>query len=139
MPDTAKPKAVIFFPNGTAAVFDQYDQQMGKYQRGGHLNTVRLLAADGFELKDLDVTGTAPPQKPRPDASLEKISATIPDVVVLSVRRAELLAALGCIKAASRSEGCPPFYLEEVVGFLDAVTDQLFPLCPKLQVLIDRL
>lgn len=54
----ARPVNVMFFPNGMAAVFDQYGQQMGKYQGAGkHPEVIAALKADGYDWRDMRVDG----------------------------------------------------------------------------------
>ncbi len=65
MSDLTKPAAVIFFGNGTAAVFDAAGRQMPRYQRGWHGTTVAALEADGVDWRTLDVTG-CPLRSPPP-------------------------------------------------------------------------
>lgn len=57
-----RPVCIVFFPNGTACVGDQYDRQMGKYQVGKHADTIEALKADGYDWRDLQVTGTPQPR-----------------------------------------------------------------------------
>jgi hypothetical protein len=59
------PHGIIFFPNGLAAVFDGFGRQLPKYQEGSHATTIKLLAADGYDWRELpDRTGV--PQEGEP-------------------------------------------------------------------------
>jgi len=52
------PVAIMFFPNGMAAVFDQFDGQMGKYQGAGqHQEVIAALKADGYDWRTMRVDG----------------------------------------------------------------------------------
>lgn len=53
-----RPHSVTFFPNGTACVGDQYDQQMGEFQVGNHRDTIAALERAGYPLASIpDVVG----------------------------------------------------------------------------------
>ena len=58
-PDRDKPRSVIWFPNGTAAVCDGMGRQMPRYQRGWHGTTIKRLKADGYDWREFgDVMGS---------------------------------------------------------------------------------
>jgi hypothetical protein len=52
------PISVVFFSNGLAAVCDNRGQQIGFYQRGKHQDVIARLVQYGYELKNLEVTGS---------------------------------------------------------------------------------
>ena len=52
------PDEVIFFPNGTAAVFDQFGQQMPQFQEGKHYRTIELLEEAGHDWRKLKRLGS---------------------------------------------------------------------------------
>jgi hypothetical protein len=54
--DYLKPKSIIFFPNGTAAVCDQQGCQMGRFN-GKHQEAVVKLRDAGVDWRSLDVLG----------------------------------------------------------------------------------
>ncbi len=61
-----RPDSIIFFPNGTAAVFDRNGKQMPRYQQGWHGTTIAALAADGINWETIHcVTGN--PLREPPD------------------------------------------------------------------------
>lgn len=60
-----RPRAIFFFPNGTAGVCDQNDDQMSQYQTGWHGTTIAALAADGIDWREIpERHGTPDPTPP---------------------------------------------------------------------------
>lgn len=58
LPESPRPVNIMFFPNGMAAVFSQYGEQMGKYQGAGkHPEVIAAPKADGYDWQDLRVDG----------------------------------------------------------------------------------
>jgi hypothetical protein len=45
--------SIMFFANGTTAVFDIHGQQLPRYQRGWHGTTIAALLADGIDWRTL--------------------------------------------------------------------------------------
>jgi len=57
------PRSIVFFPNGNAAVCDQYGDQMPYYQKGNHAQVIKRLKKDGINWRDIpEVLGH--PQRP---------------------------------------------------------------------------
>jgi hypothetical protein len=52
------PTAVIFFPNGMAAVFNRAGHQIPKYQAGRHADVIAALKADGYDWRTMKTDGS---------------------------------------------------------------------------------
>jgi hypothetical protein len=56
--------SIIFFANGTAAVFDAAGRQVPKYQTGWHGTTIAALRADGIDWRELPEILGSPMREP---------------------------------------------------------------------------
>lgn len=52
-----RPRSVIFFANGLAAVCDRDGNQLPRYQVGHHFDTIKALQRDGINYRKLEITG----------------------------------------------------------------------------------